>query len=77
MAQRRLPEAERLHRHNEEMRYALAHNLTLSAARYALFEQRMGRRHPLADDDRGRRNQQLCGTSAEPDQAQQFWWNRD
>lgn len=87
MTRARLPEAERLRRHNEEMRFAMEHNLSLADARYQLFQERMRRMDAArdervaarVDERRGRRNERLCGTSAGEagSEGPHYWWDRD
>lgn len=82
MKRSRLSEAERLRRHNDEMRYAMAHGLSLAAARYQLFRERMERldrerEQRLAEldgENRRRRNERLCGTAASESAAPHYWW---
>lgn len=72
-------EAERMHQHNEEMRLALAEGISLSDARWRLFQQRMEaadrarnlRLAVIGDENRARRDEQL-GTSSED--RPHFWW---
>lgn len=80
----RLSEAERLRRHNEAMRLALAENLPLAEANYRLFQQRIGatdaardrRLAAIEEDKSDRRRERLCGTVDEGSRPD-FWWNRD
>jgi hypothetical protein len=78
----RLPEAERLRRHNEEMQLALAENLTLAEARRRLVEKRIGaskwaRDQRLAQIERQNLERwQRCGT-ADHGERTPFWWERD
>lgn len=76
---RRPSEAERLRRHNEELRYALEHNLTVLQARQRLAQFKMTaleeRVHPPLKPAIG-----LCGTEspatdADPARPQpHYWW---
>jgi hypothetical protein len=80
----RLPEAERLRRHNEEMKLALIENIPLAEARMRLFRERIGATDRARDEriagieqeKRERRNERLCGTVDEASRAP-FWWERD
>jgi len=86
MKSRKLTEAERLARHNDEMRFALANNCTVLEARIRLNRQRWQelQERQEARFERVRR----CGTSDRPvdsgpaqptpadEPAPQYWWQK-
>jgi hypothetical protein len=85
MAKRRQTEAERLRQHNEEMKLALAENVTvlearrrLSVRRWREFEKAMDRRRRCGtspDVDRGQLQSDYVASAAPPEaQAPRFWW---
>lgn len=84
MAGRRLTEAERLRRHNEELKLALAENITvlearrlLAARRWREFDEKMDRNRRCGTTDSGQGQLQsdyVASPPARPAQDASFWW---
>jgi hypothetical protein len=86
MAKRKLTEAERLRQHNEEMKLALASNITVLAARRQLamrrwreFQEEIERRQRCGTQaDRSEGQPQSHYMAPRPAPARQpYWWERD
>lgn len=76
-------EGDRLRRHNEEFRYAMAHGITILAARTKLAQLRMAELEERVHPPLKPASEALCGTEAPAigrgaaESARRFWWQDD
>lgn len=78
----RLSEAERLHRHNQEMKLALDEGLSLAEARWRLFQERMNAADRMRDQRFAAIDQENCARrdgrlGLDSPARPPFWWERD